>query len=298
MKKRSMLTISVLFIIFLYWIFVQLSSPSGDQKVSYDPANKECFSGGSTSPWKYCIYSAKQGTNGGVAYLLHGRNLDEGIWNDDTFYTSLVQKVWATRNDKPPRIVSISFGPIWLLTPKMTKQKSGLLQILTDEVIPTIEKKIGSPKYRAVFGESMGGLNSLTLSLRTKNIFSKAAALCPGIYRGSPFDSLTEIQEFLKRTGADPKVIYGIRTLAKDYVSSQEEWDQISPGRLIEFAVPSETAELYLSTALYDKYGNFEGSEILAERAVARGFKMHWRPLYGGHCAVDITSLADFLLEK
>ena len=53
--------------------------------------------------------------------------------------------------------------------------------------------------------------------------------------------------------------------------------------------------ELYLSNGLYDKYGNFEGTEALAKLATEKGIKTRWHPLYGGHCAIDIASLADFL---
>jgi S-formylglutathione hydrolase FrmB len=296
MKKiKWLLSIGLLFL--LYKAFSTVTSRWGDQVVSYEPATKECFSGGISAIWKYCVYTARQGTNGGIAYLLHGRNLDENIWNDDTFYTALIQKLWAMSKDLPPRIVTVSFGPIWLLTPKNSQKNSGLIDIFTKELIPEIEKKLGNPSYRVVFGESMGGLNSLILGLRTQKLFQKVAALCPAVYTGSPFDSFSKIKEFIARTGADPKIIYGVMSLAKKYVSNQEEWESISPTKLIETSDPNFAPEFYLSSALYDAYGNFEGSEYLADRARLRGFKINWRPLYGGHCAVDVTSLADFLLE-
>lgn len=53
-----------------------------------------------------------------------------------------------------------------------------------------------------------------------------------------------------------------------------------------------------ISCGLYDKYGNFEGSQIFVDRARARGLKVQWRPLYGGHCVIDVPSVADFLIHK
>jgi hypothetical protein len=65
---------------------------------------------------------------------------------------------------------------------------------------------------------------------------------------------------------------------------------------LIERAGPSFPT-LYLSNGLYDAYGNYEGTERLARVARLRGVATEWHPLYGGHCASDIPSLANFLLS-
>ncbi len=54
---------------------------------------------------------------------------------------------------------------------------------------------------------------------------------------------------------------------------------------------------LYLSAGLYDRYGLYEGTERLAQRAAQRLLPTEWHPLYGGHCAIDIASLGAFLLR-
>ncbi|AZZ37472.1 esterase [Bdellovibrio sp. qaytius] len=294
MKKKVILV--VLFIASLcYFGWKTITTPRGEQKVQYTEASKECFAGDAKKSWKYCIYTAKQGTSGDLAYLLHGRNLDENIWNDDTFYTAQLQKYWADEKVQPPKIVTVSFGPVWLLTPKMSLPDSGLLNKFTDEIIPAIENKVGKPKRRLVFGESMGGINSLVLALTTKNIFAKVAAVCPVIYKTTPFVDLSDVKNFLERTGADPRTILGIRILARKYVSNDEEWKKISPIELLETATPSDVPELYLSCGLYDKYGNYEAVEYFAERAKSKNIKVLWRPMYGDHCVVDVKSLGDFI---
>ena len=63
---------------------------------------------------------------------------------------------------------------------------------------------------------------------------------------------------------------------------------------LIERAGPSNPA-VYLSNGLYDVYGNFAGTQRLADMARQRGVRTEWHPLYGGHCATDVASLAAFL---
>lgn len=204
----SALGVSVLFLI---WAISNLNQ--GSQKVEYSPAIKTCEE---ESPIKYCVYRAEQGTNGNIAYYLHGRNLDEHTWNDDTFYTSMIQRHWLEKNIKPPLVVAISFGNIWLLTPKGRSQESGLLEKFTDS-IKKIEKKIGSPRERLLFGESMGGLNSIVAGLSSDGFFAKVAALCPGVYKDSPFASLSELKTSVQRTGADPKIVFWGNPVSKTF---------------------------------------------------------------------------------
>ncbi|WP_409477820.1 alpha/beta hydrolase-fold protein [Pseudobdellovibrio sp. HCB154] len=294
-KKRYLFLLALLSLGYTGWNYI--TTPTGDQVVNYTPAKQECFAAGSERPWKYCIYTAAQGVNGDIAYQLHGRNLSEQIWNDDTFYSAMMQKYFADQNIKPPTVVTVSFGPVWLLAPKNQREKSGLLDLMINEVISTVEQKTGAPKRRLIFGESMGGTNSLVLALNTKNLFAKAGILCPGIYKISPFAPISEVQDFLKRTGADPKIIYGIRALGLMHVSTMDEWKAISPVELVETVDPSQMPEFYLSAGLYDKYGNYEGAEYFQKRARERGLKVQWRPIYGGHCTVDVASVSEFLVN-
>jgi S-formylglutathione hydrolase FrmB len=197
---------------------------------------------------------------------------------------------------KPPTVVVVSYGPVWLLTPKNSKVENGLLDDFTAR-LPEIESKVGKVRHRILLGESMGGLNVLISGLSRPEMFSKIASLCPGVYLESPFSDYSTQRAAMKRTGADPKIIYGVTQLAKKYVSNNEEWNAINPISLIERADQSYP-ELYLSCGLYDNYGNFEGTEALANLAIKRGVKTTWHPLYGGHCAIDVASLADFLASN
>ncbi len=291
MKKPTLFAGLILLAGYLVW--GQLSKPMGVQKVDYTPAIKEFTVDG---PLRYCVYRAVGGVNGDIVYHLHGRNLDENVWNDDTYFTSMVQSQWESSKQKPPTVVTVSYGPVWLLTPKGQAESSGLLDDFVRR-IPNIEAKIGSPNRRMVIGESMGGLNSLILGLSRPHLFSKVASLSPGVYNLSPFSSFSVLKAAAARTGADPKIGFGVMQLAKKYITNEDEWNSISPISLINNA--SETyPELYLSCGLYDKYGNFEGSKILAEKAIGKGVKTIWHPVYGGHGAVDVSSLADFLVSR
>jgi pimeloyl-ACP methyl ester carboxylesterase len=291
LTRKLLIFFSLLLTGYLTWNY--FTSPTGSQKVIFTPANPQHFTVGKLN---YTIYRAETGVSDNVIYHLHARNLDASIWNDDTYFTSLVQAYWQKALIKPPTVVVVSYGPVWLLTPKNSQVESGLLDDFIAR-IPEIESKVGKPSRRILLGESMGGLNVLILGLSHPKIFSKIASLCPGVYLESPFSDYSTQRAGMKRTGADPKIVYGVTQLAKKYVSNDEEWKAINPISLIERA-DQTYPELYLSCGLYDKYGNFEGAEALANLAIKRGVKTKWHPLYGGHCAVDIASLADFLASS
>ncbi len=290
-KKIIVFGVFLSLLLSLYLIWGKLTRPYGVQRVSFVPSKSVNFTKGKLS---FAIYSASTGVNQDIIYHFHGRNLDHTIWNDDTYYTSLIQSYWQKSNTNPPTVVLVSYGPEWLLTPKNSKVESGLMDDFVSN-LPLIESKIGKPKNRILLGESMGGLNVLILGLSHPELFSRVASLCPGVYLDSPFSDFNEIKAAIKRTGADPKIALGIYKIARTYASNEKEWKEISPIHLIKRA-NIHYPELYLSCGLYDKYGNFEGTEALANLAISKGVKTHWHPLYGGHCAIDITSLADFLV--
>lgn len=295
MKKYLIISLIVviIFVVAGYFLCNHFTKSNWDQKVAFIPARVQQFTSGNL---KYIVYRAENGVSDDIVYHLHGRNLDASIWNDDTYFTSQIQAYWQKTSIRPPTVVVVSYGPVWLLTPKNSTPDSGLLEDFIAR-LPEIETNVGKPNRRILLGESMGGLNVLIAGLSRPETFSKVASLCPGVYRDSPFSDLSVMREMVKRTGADPKIIFGVTQLAKKYVSNEEEWNSISPISLIERA-NERYPELYLSCGLYDNYGNFEGTEILANTAIKKGLKTIWHPLYGGHCAIDIASLADFLASK
>lgn len=291
LSRRSLIAL-VLLAALLYLGWTELTRTRGAQRVAFEPAERACDTAGAL---RYCVHRARAGTNGDIVYHLHGRNLDETIWNDDTYFTALLQAQWQAGSAPPPTVVTVSYGGTWLLTRKGRRRESGLLEDFMAR-LPAIEAKVGAPRRRILLGESMGGLNVLVASLSYPRSFAKAAALCPGVYAVSPFAPLSEIRAGMERTGASPKFAAAIWMMARTYLAGEEEWRRISPLALIERAKPGYPA-LYLSNGLYDAYGNYEGTERLARVARLRGVPTEWHPLYGGHCAIDIPSLANFLLS-
>jgi pimeloyl-ACP methyl ester carboxylesterase len=280
------------------WAWQQFSRPWGDQAVNFTPASQQC---GQAGQLRYCVHRAAGGVNGDVVYHLHGRNLEAEIWNDPSYFTAMVQAYWQNAGLLPPTVISLSYGPVWLLAPKGQAELSGLLDTIWPD-ISAIEAGVGKPRRRLLMGESMGGLNSLVLGLSHPQHFDKVAALCPNVYQESPFAPLSQIRAAMVRTGAEPRIVFGIWQLARRYVSDDEEWRRMSPLALIEAAAMQAATQaarpsLYLSGGLYDRYGLYEGAERLAQRAVQLGLPTEWHPVYGGHCAIDIASLGAFLVR-
>ncbi|HEX4925287.1 MAG TPA: alpha/beta hydrolase-fold protein, partial [Bdellovibrionales bacterium] len=180
-------------------------------------------------------------------------------------------------------------------TPKSRHSESGLLDDFDGRLVPRIEERTGPPRRRLVFGESMGGLNAVMVALFKPSFATRVAALCPPIYKASPFDSWSDWWAFLKRTGADPRIVFGVVGVARTYLDSPEQWRAIDPLSVLAKTAGTALPELYVSNGLYDRYGNFEGVEAFVRSAREKGARVEWRPLYGGHCATDIASLAGFL---
>lgn len=269
-----------------------LTAPRGEQAVAFTPAGQTC---GTLDDLHYCINRPPRPGQGDIVYHLHGRRLDAQSWNDPTYFTAMVQGEWQRLGLPAPTVVTLSYGPEWLLTPSGSAPRSGLLDRIGPQ-IAALEAQIGAPRRRLLVGESMGGLNALVLGLSQPGRFDKIAALCPGVYRDSPFSSLASLREALQRTGADPKIAFGVWWLARQHVANDADWARVSPLALLETLAPeARRPALYLSCGLYDRYGNFEGTQQLASRARELGIATDWHPLYGGHCAVDVTSLARFL---
>ena len=290
-SHRKWLVLAVL-LVTVYFTWTQITARQGDQRVSFTPAGKSCHSAGRLN---YCVYRARSGANGDIVYHLHGRNLDQQIWNDDTYWTSMIQASWQASEGLPPTVIVVSYGSTWLLSPKGKRKESGLLDDFMSK-LPEIEKKIGTPRRRILLGESMGGLNVLIAGLTYPQSFAKIASLCPGVYATSPFASLSTMRATLERTGADPKIGFGIWLLAKKYVDDETEWKRINPLDLVKRA-DAQFPAMYLSNGIYDAYGNFEGTQMLANKALLRGVSVEWHSLYGGHCAIDTNSLANFLVS-
>ena len=107
--------LAILLAVMAWWAWTQITRTRGTQKVSFEVAAQEC---GTAGKLRYCIFRDRRGTNGDIVYHLHGRNLDANIWNDDTYFTAMLQSELQRSSALPPTVVTLSYGSTWLLMPK------------------------------------------------------------------------------------------------------------------------------------------------------------------------------------
>jgi pimeloyl-ACP methyl ester carboxylesterase len=188
---------------------------------------------------------------------------------------------------------------MWLLTERNAGERSGLLEVFRDRVLPTIEAHLGAPpRARLVFGESMGGVNALAAGLGLPGVFARVVALCPPLYETSPFADDAAVEAALEQTGADPKLVLALRHVAPDLFGDEAGWQAFSPNLRVRHPAAPGAPSLYVSAGLYDAYGSYAGAAALVRDARASGYRVEWRPVYGGHCAVDVDSVAAALLAE
>jgi pimeloyl-ACP methyl ester carboxylesterase len=161
-----------------------------------------------------------------------------------------------------------------------------------------------------VVGESMGAVNALLVALRRPGRVDRVAALCPPLSTGSPFAGLAETSSLVAASSTTWQRAFMLRGLARHFFRSEAAWRRHDPVRLAREASAEETPELYLLCGRRDEWGCMEGSLALVEAARAReasgvsmeasgsatrALAIEWHPRDGGHCDVDVPSLARFL---
>lgn len=205
--------------------------------------------------------------------------------------------------------MAISYGPLWLLAEVNSSSKSGLFEQFAQRDFPEIETFLGGIRgKRLVMGESMGGFNAVQLALKTK-IFSKAAILCaPMADRVTPFSDKKIVDEYILKSSAwqyykdsDPDIIYQnvaeMTALAKSFFPTESDWGSADPLQISRTVKVRSDLAVYLASGFYDRYAAYEGNKKFSEILRARRVHIDWRPQWGGHCSIDIPSLARFLVR-
>lgn len=258
----------------------------------------------------YCIYDNAGSANPDVIYYFHGRFGQAERWGETDFYTEQVRKEWIATGKAFPRVISVSFGPVWLLAEKNSSHYSGLFEVMRDSVIPLLENALGAPKgQRIILGESMGGVNSLQMALKT-NLFQKAAVLCAPVAAGvSPFSSPEEIDAWIRKSAAFAyygeanrktvdEAVGSMLYLAQQFWPKEEDW---ATGDILKLAAEMDKSaspmSFYVNAGFYDQYALYEGNIELVKVLLSKaGVKVEWHPEWGDHCKIDAVSLARFLV--
>lgn len=174
-----------------YWIFFLIVfsiQAFGDDVAFLSPNNSKplCGQVDSSVPWKYC-FSAGAGKNARRLILqFHGGGESENTWFNSEGIGDQVRRSWRSSGVDEPSVVSISFGPMWLLSRKSSLPQSGLYEVFVNEVVPYIEKQLmnGHIVERAIIGHSMGGFNAGTFGLESITVFKDCTSVSRARQRG------------------------------------------------------------------------------------------------------------------
>jgi pimeloyl-ACP methyl ester carboxylesterase len=229
-----------------------------------------------------------------VVYVLHGAGGSErSALNDPFLHNPGTLKLWEKMGFEAPTVVSFSFGEHWLLSDLAINRHPALLSLVTNGIIPALERQIGGVRgKRILFGWSMGGFNGAVLSLRKPNYFDRVALLCPGIFTLSPHDGEETIQKFLDSLpkSVNREAFRGNLAWAREEFPTAADWDRHSPYGLAERATGMRTS-FFTSCSKDDELGFFPGAKAFAAE-LAKKAESRWVEIEsGGHCAQSQESL-------
>ncbi|NJM09888.1 MAG: alpha/beta hydrolase [Bdellovibrionaceae bacterium] len=284
-------------------LFFSLSAAAQIQAADF---NTTCAKFSAPLTGGYCVHVPSSHRSRDIVYHLHGSGGSEADFQDPWYYTGQIRAEWKKTGQRLPTVVSISFGSFWLLAEKNASPYSGMFELLTQQVIPSIEAGLGGLRgKRIVFGESMGGFNTAQLALKTK-LFSRAAILCAPMSEVSPYADLGTIKAHLEKSAAhqywrkrDPDAVFNtmkeVITLVQTFFPTEQ--DYVSANPLVLASNSRSRTHLYVTAGFHDVYALYEGNEKFSGILRASHRRVEWRPQWGGHCVMDIPSLARFLVD-
>ena len=270
------------------WAVRWMATPSDWEPEPMPSLEVRCDVAPSPIPWRYCVHRSPGSTSRDLLVHFHGRRGTERWWNDATYYTAELYEHWASAGHQPPTVVSISFGPLWLLTGDIAAAFDDVFERARDEAATWA----GHDFDRTLLvGESMGGYNALIAGLDGDR-FDRVAALCPPLSTRSPFGrgAFDRVRE------SSPREAFMLLAFSRAFFEDDADWRTTDPLARITAGDPFEP-NLHLSCGTEDPWGCEAGGQYIADILESRGQSPQWLLLPEGHCAIDSKRLAAFLSE-
>ena len=272
------------------------SAPLEWTTVPIEDVEMDCFEETDPEPWSYCLSTSPGSANADLLYHFHGRRGAADWWNDQEYYSHDVHREWREAGLDPPRVASVSFGPLWLLTEDGTAAGGGRMRAFLDHVVPTVEGRLTEPVgKRMVIGESMGGVNALLVATQAGERFDRVASLCPPLATTSPFAGYGELWGAGDEAGASVQRRLMLMSLGRYLYPTEQDWERNDPLQAVLRGRSSALPDLYLSCGEQDDWGCMMGAKAFVAAARERGAEVEWHRRPGGHCDIDAPSLAAFL---
>ncbi|MCR9162164.1 MAG: alpha/beta hydrolase-fold protein [Nannocystaceae bacterium] len=249
----------------------------------------ECGARSTPIPWTYCVHRTPGSTSGDLVVHLHGRRGTARWWNDSTYYTGALYERWEEAGTPAPTVVSVSFGPLWVLLGETGFAFDAVLEDATASAAAWAGHDF---ERTMVVGESMGGYNALLAGLHHPERFERVAALCPPLSTESPFGSGA-----IERMGESSlREAFMLLAFSRAFFDDDAHWRRSDPLARILGGEAFEPT-LHLSCGTDDPWGCADGAQALHDAVQAAGGASELELLPEGHCAIDEAALADFLTE-
>lgn len=266
-----------------------MATPSDWEPEPMADLEMECGTEDTPIPWTYCVHRTPGSTSRDLVVHFHGRRGTARWWNDKTYYTGSLYEHWRSVDAPPPAVVSISFGPLWVLLGDTSLAFEAVLERSQERAA----EFAGHDFERTMLvGESMGGYNALLAGLDHPDRFDKVAALCPPLSTESPFGG-----GVLDRIGQSSlREAFMLLAFSRAFFDDDSDWRDHDPVARIQGGERFEPA-LHLSCGTEDPWGCSGGTRALTEALAQHGDPPEVRLLPEGHCAIDEARLAEFLVD-
>jgi pimeloyl-ACP methyl ester carboxylesterase len=289
--KKTVLLFSFFIVVYAFAVQAFAAHAFADSPAQ----NTHCTVETQDKPFGYCVTKTEGSTNPDFVYYLHGAGLEQNAW---TSSKEPIPAEWASQGLQAPTVITLGFGPIFLLAQKNQAKSSGLLEFVSDTYIPEIEKELGGLHGRRIaLGESMGGFNAIQLAMKRPSMFAKIAINCPDIVDLSPYATKAEQQVFMDATGADATHTYWELYMERIFFANDGSWNDAAPLKAGPKYLGPETPPLFISGGSNDQYGFYPGTEAFAKIARINGVSVEWASVPGPHCSYDIGKVSAFLVN-
>ena len=179
-------------------------------------------------------WNVKDNTNNGIIFYFHGLGKNELEWVEEGGFGTIYHDMIINNSHlKSFPVVSITLGATYLfLNDAPAPYKMDMEEFFIQKIIPYFKEKLNCSGKIYLIGHSMGGYNTLTLSLRYPKMFPVITAISPYTAPISPFsDAFDKKGEELNMPKLQTAVLKKLLTNA---YKTEENWDQYNPFVLIE----------------------------------------------------------------
>lgn len=189
-----------------------------------------------------------------LIFYLHGLERTEYEWVEQNGFGS---KFYSVLKEQPQfvklPVVSISLAGSFLLIEDAPKPfDTNIESLFLKQIIPYFQKKLNRMGKVYLIGHSLGGFNSLMVSLRHPDLFTTIAIISPYTAPISPFNT-KEFEAAGKKFKMSKFQIAFIKQLLTGAFGNEKKWNEYNPFALLE--KDKKTPYIIMSSATKDLPG-------------------------------------------